>query len=109
VSLPSPTIHRKQFGIIAEQTIRLPRGAALLHIAAGYIGANLANPVIELWYHCDLDQPLVARRFRIVGTGHLADVDPSQYFGTVIHDLDRGRGVWHVFDLGEITEPPERP
>lgn len=101
MTLPSPTIHRTSLVIRDEQTLQLPRGAVALHVAAGYLGAGTTSPIIELWYHCDPDQPLISRRFRVVGTGHLADADVYQHIGTVIHQLPGGRGVWHVFDLGE--------
>lgn len=106
MSLPSPTVHRKQLYIRDEQTLQLPRGAVVLHLSAGYLGVGPnAQQLIEIWYHCDLDAPLVERRFRVVGTGHLADVDPVTHLGTVIHDRHvGGRGVWHVFDLGEVVQ-----
>ena len=101
LDLPSPSVHRYSLAIKDEVDARMPRGAIVLHVSAGYLGAGTNHPIIELWAHVEVDAPLVPRRFRIVGTGHLADISPRTHVGTVIHDLPGGRGVWHVFDLGE--------
>jgi hypothetical protein len=103
MNLPSPSIHRYRLAIKDEQTLQLAAGAHPVHVTAGYLGANKAAPIIELWCHVDLDAPQTTHRFRVVGTGGLADLDPTTHIGTVIHDLPGGRGVWHVFDLGEVA------
>lgn len=100
--LPSPTILRFWFPLKDDQVgVYMPRGSKVLHIAAGYLGVNTANPIIELWALADPDETKVPHRFRVVGTGHLADVVAAHHLGTVMHDLPGGRGVWHVFDVGE--------
>lgn len=103
------TIHRYTLAITDRQDIPMPSGAIPLHLAAGCLGiapgfdGGLANnhPVIELWCAVDTELPTVPRNFAVVSTGHPADVEPFTYIGTAVHELAAGRGVWHVFDLGE--------
>lgn len=101
--LPTPSVHRFWLPIGAnDPRLRMPRGARVLHVSPSYLGVGPGNPIIEIWAHGDLDAPDAERRFAIVATGHLADVDPATHVGTVIFE-DRGfaRDVVHVFDLGE--------
>lgn len=102
--LPSPTVHRVQIPISDRSIVTMPAGARILHAAADYLGAAPTNPIIQLWYHCDLDQPQQRRMIRVIGTGNLAEVDPQRHIGTVIYELPGGRGVWHVFDEGPAAD-----
>jgi hypothetical protein len=103
--LPSPTIHRLQLAITDEQDIDTFARARILHVSPTYLGVTKGNPRIEVWVHVDPEhQPRAKRRFHLRGTGHLADVDPATHVGTVIHDLPGGRGVWHLFDGGEVRD-----
>ena len=76
------------------QEVEMPAGARLL--SAGEQGSSLC-----IWALVDPAQPLVIRRIRIAGTGHLltGEVDPGTAYV--------GRGTFaggalqvHVFDLG---------
>lgn len=104
--LPSPAVHRTRLTITDVQTVRMPAGATLLHVAGARLGVGPhAQPVIDVWYHANVaDAPLVERAFRIIGTGVLADVPPDLHIGTVIFDDRSWRDVWHVFDLLELVD-----
>jgi hypothetical protein len=101
------TIHRYTLDITDRQDTPMPSGAIPLHLAAGYLDTRDGHhPIIELWCAVDTEIPTASRSFAVVGTGRLADVEPFTYIGTVIHARPDqvGRGVWHVFDLGEEGE-----
>lgn len=91
------TIHRYQLDVTDVQHLQMPAGAIPLRVAAG----TSRWPVIDTWYFVDTEAPRVQREFRVVGTGNPTDADPSCYIGSAVHELAGGRGVWHVFDLGE--------
>ncbi len=80
-----------------EQTITVPRGSEILHVANQF--ADYQNQ-IEIWLRVPVadDVEMVQRRIRIAGTGH--PVADWPHVGTVI--TLNGQLVWHVFDGGEI-------
>lgn len=101
--LPAPTILRFELRLTAEQQITMPQGARLLHVSPhGHL------PRIELWCHCDPRRPAAQRAIRIVGAGQFANVDPALHVGTVVTQHPNGRGVWHVFDGGEIADSTDQ-
>lgn len=83
------TIHKFTLDQNGKTTIEMPRGARILHCAPQ--GAE-----IQLWAQVNTDEPLVPRRFLIIGTGwELPDV-PLKYIGTVQISIF----VWHIFEEG---------
>lgn len=85
------TVHKFQFQIEDEFTIEMPRGAQLLHVA-------LQHDVPCVWAVVITTEPMVKRRFRLAGTGHLLD-----YTGNPVGSFFQADGalVWHLFDRGE--------
>ena len=78
--------------IVEQQSIDMPKGSRLLHIAE-----HFGQP--RLWALVDTTADKIPRGFVIVGTGHLAPApdDPFSYVGTF-----QSQGfIGHVFDAGE--------
>lgn len=75
---------------VKEQTLQMPAGAKVLHVAVQYDN-------LYLWAQCDTDVPKEDRSFLIFGTGH--EVDDSKvgdYLGTGM--IYGGQIVCHVFE-----------
>jgi hypothetical protein len=71
-------------------TLRLTRGAKILHLAEQH-GA------LCLWEaHEDGENAVETRTFEILGTGHPGDVDPARFVGTVLRH--GGAYVFHLFE-----------
>ena len=71
--------------------IQMPCFAAIIHV-------GVQHERLCLWAIIDIDQPLVTRRFRVIGTGHeYPDCLPEKYIGTVFQDVF----VWHIFEVPE--------
>ena len=86
------TIYKYPLPFEPDFTIDLPVGATLLHIDA----QDQSQPgQLSLWAMVDTDQPIVKKRFAIIGTGH--EIPPGihalNHFATVLV----GNFVWHVF------------
>ncbi len=71
-------------------TLSMPRGAKVL-------SAQVQRDTVCLWACVDTTEPLVTRRFEIVGTGHPMDRIGRSYISTTL--MDGGQLVWHVFEL----------
>lgn len=78
-----------------EQTVDLPRGAELLHVAQ----QDPSDPLhLQLWALVDPDAPDEPRRFAVRGTGHLCEDFKQgrlEHIGTVL--CPASGLVWHVF------------
>lgn len=80
---------------VGSQTIELPRGADLLHIAE-------QHGCLTLWARVAPTAPLVTRNVLVVGTGGAPRVTGRcSYVGTAALCTVGGDYVWHAFDLGE--------
>lgn len=104
--LPSPTVLRFSLTVTDQQDIGMPVGARPLSVSAAHLGVGPNAPVrIDVWVHCDPEQPYERRRFRVVGTGgHAGNTHPADFIGTAITDHGGRRGVWHVFDCGRTAD-----
>lgn len=72
-----------------DNVVEMPRGSVVLGV--------YHNDVTVLYALIDPDQPLVRRRFALVGVGEKVPTLPVMYCGMV--DVD-GHGVQHVFEHG---------
>jgi hypothetical protein len=83
------TVWKSVLRYTQQQTVRMPAGAEILHVA-------LQNGVPNIWYRCDPNQPMEDRRIAIVPTGK-ASPDPSEgrYIGTLIYV---NGAIHHYFD-----------
>jgi len=81
------TVYKYQVPI--DGTIKLPLGATVLHVG------EQAQSVC-LWALVDTNQPLVGRRFMLVGTGHPIP-ETATYHGT--GHIMIGGLVFHVFEI----------
>ena len=76
--------------------LAIPRGARLLTVA-------VQDGRLVLYALVDTAYPNVMRRMRIAGTGHpISGDEAANYVGTVL--MHGGRLVFHVFDLGEVSD-----
>jgi hypothetical protein len=68
----------------------MPLNSLCLHFAD-------QDGVPTIWAEVDVEQPVASKSFKIVGTGHLLDVDPAhrRYVGT----YHSGPFVWHLYEL----------
>ncbi len=76
---------------IPLHTFKLPKGAQIIHCAAH-------DNRIMFWAMVDKDEEeLVARHFRVLGTGDSTDlfISPSSHIGTVFID----KLVLHIFEV----------
>lgn len=75
--------------------IQCPRGGV-------FLSAQVQNDGPCVWVLVDPDAPLVARRFRLYGTGHeIEDTDAGQ--GTFAGTFQMGPFVGHLWDMGEVS------
>ena len=82
------TIWKFPFAICKLIEIEMPQDARILHVECQQV-----TPCI--WALVDPDAPKVARRFRLLGTGHHAiREDLGCHLGT----FQQGPFVWHIFD-----------
>lgn len=90
------TIFRFDLQEAAMQTIEMPKGAQILHIAR-----QTRFPLrLSLWALVDPDAPPVERQIQLVGTGHGEVPDEG---ATFIATYQEASGyVWHFFDRGEV-------
>ena len=85
------TIFKQQLDICDQQTIELPQGFNILHIAK-------QNGVPCIWYECDTDNSIVHLDIYCFGTGYRMDnLSPMVYIGTVQID----GFVWHYYRASE--------
>lgn len=82
------TVHKAVLPELGEFQIQMPEGAEIVTLREQY-----GRPTV--WYVCDPQAKIVARGFRIVGTGHVAP-DVGKYVGTFFVD---GVFVFHVFEI----------
>jgi hypothetical protein len=81
------TIFKTVLDICDEQTIELPQGFNILHIAK-----QNGHPCI--WYECDSSSPIMKVTIYCFGTGFRMDDAPAMvYIGTVQID----GYVWHYY------------
>lgn len=72
------------------QRIEMPAGAQILHVAE-------QHGELCMWALVDPDEPPVAHRFTVIGTGHIAPSRPAAYVGSAL--MLGGSLVWHVFEV----------
>ncbi len=89
--------------------VEMPEGAAT-------ISAGVQGGMIVVWALVDPDGPRVTRRFAVHGTGHpvLKEVTetftagiqghPVEVLASFINTVFMGPLVFHVFDLGEVSQ-----
>lgn len=80
------TIYKYLVPPISEFQLETPKHSQFKH-------AGLQNDVIFMWFEVDTDQPVEARTFHIVGTGHVVPQD-AVYVGTV----QQPPFVWHIYE-----------
>lgn len=86
-------IYKYPFEVRDDFYIEMPKGASVLTVQVQY-GAPC------IWAMVDDGQPVLeSHRFRIFGTGHPVDIDPTlnRYVGTF--QLLEGQFVGHLFEL----------
>jgi len=81
-------------GVTDEQTVHLPYGAAVLHVA-------VQRGVPCLWAIVDPEAEKEPRVFLTFGTGHPVPDSPGNYLGSYM--LDGGGLVFHVFESTKRT------
>ena len=86
------TVYKYLLKITDEQSLQMPIGAGILHVAIDPQGD------LALWALVDTSQPSQTRRFAVFGTGNPVDGPLEQHIGTVVI----GRGVWHIFERPTI-------
>lgn len=79
------TVLRYKFQLEDWFHLDLPMGAQILMADDFY-----------LWAKVDTSQPPVARRFRLLGTGHPMDVSEQYRYISTFRD---GTYVWHLFEI----------
>lgn len=93
---PPRRVWKYPLAVQVEQTIDMPFGARVIHVAEQHGEPTLWAEVIgtDPWVR-KLHRP---RRFYIIGTGHVFDTRGAQieYRGTVM--LQRGHLVLHVYE-----------
>ncbi len=77
--------------------ISMPEGSALLSV-------QLQGNLPMLWALVSPEAPLTVRTLRTYGTGQPLPDEVGTFVDT--YQLDGGRLVFHVFDLGEISGDP---
>lgn len=86
-------IYKYDLAVRDVQTVAMPRGAQLLHVAVQDREADYDRR-IQLWAAVDTSEEVEQRTFFVVGTGHdCPGPDRAEYVGTVLDDTF----VWHVF------------
>ncbi|MFD8496322.1 hypothetical protein [Amycolatopsis sp. NPDC059657] len=88
------TIHRYRLKVVDEQTVPMPAGAEVLHVAHRPWSQL---PDIDVWARVDSSQPDTPRTFRIAGTGHPLDDRPHHHLGSAL--LPGQHAVFHVFEI----------
>ena len=92
------TIWKYELRAAGEQIIVMPEHARILSVQS-------QNDAACLWAIVESTNRKVRRTFRIHGTGH-----PIDYHGDYPHvgtfQLHGGSLVFHVFDIGEVSENP---
>ena len=79
-------------------TVQLPAGARILHFD------DQPRVGLCLWEaHDPQELRTELRSFQLVGTGHLADVDPARHIGTIL--VADGEFVWHLFEVTPEATP----
>jgi hypothetical protein len=81
-------IFKYELPVQDEVVVSMPMGAAI-------ISAQAQRGAVTLWAEIDPAARRIARRFRIVGTGHEFDRTGLRYVGTV----QTGVFVWHVYEM----------
>jgi hypothetical protein len=79
------------------QEIEMPQDAEILHVG-DQSPATSPRRTLEVWALVDPNNPRVARKFAIHGTGHPV-TEGGTHIGSII--TAGGALVWHVFDHGE--------
>jgi len=70
----------------------LPFGAEILSVQSQF-------EIPCIWVLCDSTLPYEIRKFRMAGTGHLINEDPSQLIFIGTFQLGNGSLVFHVFEI----------
>lgn len=87
------TIHKYQFDVTDEFSVRMPRGADVLSVQVQY-----GTPCV--WAAVDTNAEKVTRKFSCRGTGHdISGLTDAMFVGTF--QLHGGDLVFHLFDRGE--------
>lgn len=80
-------IYKYRVRTLGEQTIRMPSGAQILHVAE--VGEDLF-----LWAKVNPHIPIKDVKLSIYGTGMDIDADNLRHIGTVV---TKAGLVWHIF------------
>ena len=80
---------------ITGDTLELPAGARIVHVASQFGDPSL----VTLWAEVDPNAPYEHRSFMVVGTGHPI-AGGTEYCGSGIA-MD-GHLVWHVYEVVSI-------
>ena len=88
------TIHKYSIPIEDRMFLELPAGAKILTV-------QVQTECPQIWALVDTEQPLEARFFRMVGTGHpiTEDILSLSYIGTF--QLQGGGLIFHLFEIPE--------
>lgn len=85
-------IFKYQLQTTDEQTVSMPRGAAVICV-------DVQAGIPCLWAMVDDAKPMDGRSIRTIGTGHpIHDAQRLDYLGT--YQLHGGGLVFHVFERG---------
>lgn len=84
-------IYKYPFEVQGDVEIAMPTGATILTV-------QVQGETPCIWAIVDPEQPIIVRHFRVFGTGHPLDIEPtlSRYIGTF--QLVCGRFVGHLFE-----------
>jgi len=89
-------------GVNVDHEVWMP---GILHIVKARFDEESRQ--IDIWFLCNPDAELVAKKFRVIGTGSdydHPDGDVVQYIDTVFE----GHYVWHIFEtLGKKCPGPQ--
>lgn len=83
------TIWKFSLGVMDEQTIPMPIGAHILHVAR-------QGGVPQLWAEVMTNTPTSPRVIRMFGTGHPMPNNPGRYIGTF--QMLGDALVFHVYE-----------
>lgn len=92
----TPRIYKYELKITDIQDLLLPEGAKIISVGM-QIPHGEKKERLFLWAIVDRDQPLVARKIRVFGTGHKMYCEHElDFIGTV--QMTTAPLVWHIFE-----------
>ena len=90
------TIWKKEIQTTDVQLVEMPLDAELLTVQE-------QNERVILWFKVDTEKPKANREIVIYGTGNPMPDNVNAVYLATYQVLD-GRGVFHVFDNGYVTQ-----